>query len=191
MIKICDKHASYPLKLTYEALFQEGIFPDSKKKANIVLKKDSKNLLKNYRSISFLPVFAKIFERLDLSWFISSFYYKLTFYKLLVWFLARGFLCFSITSNVHEINLSFDFSPGIDIRGVFLDISTAFDKVWHQRLIFKLKLYRAEGTFLGLMINYLHGGMQRVVLNGQCFSWELIQSGVPQGRVLGPLNLYK
>ena len=85
---------------------------------------------------------------------------------------------------VHEIKLSFDCSRGIDVIGVFLDISKALDKLWHQGLYFKLKSYRVKGKLPHLMTNYLHGRIQRVVLNGQCSSLELIQSGVPQGSVL-------
>ena len=73
------------------------------------------------------------------------------------------------------------------MRGVFLDISEAFNKVWHDGLIFKLKSYGVEGELLLLLKNYLHNREQRVVLNGQTSEWKRIYSGVPQGSVLGPL----
>ena len=102
--------------------------------------------------------------------------------------LLPGDSCISeLLSTVHEINLSFDCSPSIDVRGVSLDILKAFDKALHQGLIFKLKLYGVKGKFLDLMTNYLHGQMQNVVLIGQCSSWELKEYGVPQGSVLGLL----
>ena len=53
------------------------------------------------------------------------------------------------------------------MRGVFLDISKAFDKIWHNGIIFKLKAYSAESGLLLLLKNYLENREQRVVLNGQ------------------------
>ena len=56
------------------------------------------------------------------------------------------------------------------MRGVFLDISKAFGKVWHDGFIFKLKSNDVEGELLLLLKNYLHNREQRVVLNGQTSS---------------------
>ena len=77
--------------------------------------------------------------------------------------------------------------PAQDVRGIFLDISKAFDKVWHDGLLFKLKTYDVKGELLNLLRNYLHECNQRVVLNGQLSSSELIKSGVRQASVLSPL----
>ena len=92
-----------------------------------------------------------------------------------------------LLSVTHEIYKSFACNPPQDIRGTFLDISKAFDKVWHKGLISKLKSYGVDGSLLKLMENYLTGRHQRVVLNGQNSSWKNILAGVPQSSVLGPL----
>ena len=73
------------------------------------------------------------------------------------------------------------------MRGVFLDISKAFDKVWYDSLIFKLKSYGDECKLLSLLKNYLQNREERVVLNGQISGWRKTNSGVPQGSVLEPL----
>ena len=61
MIKLCGKSIVYPLKLILEASLQGGEFPDYWKKVNVVPahKKESKNLVENYKPISVLPIFGK------------------------------------------------------------------------------------------------------------------------------------
>ena len=87
----------------------------------------------------------------------------------------------------HEIYKSFDCNPTLETRGVFLDISKAFDRVWHKGLLFKLRSNGIDSPLFNLIENYLHNRKQRVVLNGQTSKWANINAGVPQGSVLGPL----
>ena len=73
------------------------------------------------------------------------------------------FCIFQLLSIVHEINSSLDCNPTIDVRGVFLDISKAFDKDWHEGLSFKLESYGIGGELLNLFKDYLQERKQRVV----------------------------
>ena len=73
-------------------------------------------------------------------------------------------------------------------------MSKAFDKVWHDGLLFKLQRNGIEGQLLQLFKSYLSNRKQRVVINGFESEWGLIEAGVPQGSVLRtPLlsNLHK
>ena len=73
------------------------------------------------------------------------------------------------------------------MKGVYPDISEAFDKVWYIGLLFRIKAYGVDGELLSLLENYLENCKQKVVLNDQTSEWREINSGVPQGSVLEPL----
>ena len=88
---------------------------------------------------------------------------------------------------VNEIHEAFENKSSLEVRAVFLDISKAFDKVWHKGLIFKLKRNGVSGKLLKFFESYLNNRKQRVALNGFYSDYANIESGVPQGSVLGPL----
>ena len=76
---------------------------------------------------------------------------------------------------------------GLEVRGVFLDISKAFDKVWHEGLIYKLQQNGISGELLNILVDFLNNRKQSVVLNGQSSNWVDVKAGVPQGSIMGPL----
>ena len=192
MVKKRDKILVYPLKLIFRGSIQEGVFRNCWKKANVaaIHKKESKNLLKNYRPISRLPIFDKISERIIFKELFNHFHQNQLFTKCQPGFLPGDSCISRLLSIVHKINSSFDCDPTIDVSGVFLDISKAFDKVWHEGILFKLKTHGVNGEVLTLLTNYLHERYQRVLLNEKTSSWELVKSGVPPGSLLGSLLFF-
>ena len=115
----------------------KGEFPSEWRKSNVVPvhKKSNNQLLKNYRPISLLPIFRKTFERI----YNNIFEYLTT--RKLISDKQSGFKtgnsCVNQTLSItHEIYHSLD--NGLEVRGVFLDISKAFDNVWHEGVILKL-----------------------------------------------------
>ena len=66
-------------------------------------------------------------------------------------------------------------------------MSKAFDIVWHEGLIFKLKSMGISDALLELIKSFLAKRFQRVVLNGQTLERLPVKAGVPQGLILGPL----
>ena len=117
-------------------------FQTSGKKTNVVPihKKDDKQLIKNYRPVSLLPICDKEFESL-----ISN--------TLFIYFIENNLLSLhqsgfipsnsyvqQLISIAHNICNAFDCNPSLELRGMFLDISKAPDKVWHDGLINNLNV---------------------------------------------------
>ena len=71
-------------------------------------------------------------------------------------------------------------------RAVALDISKAFDRVWHADLLHKLKSYGISGQIFGLISSFLSNRRLRVVLDGKSLQEYPGNAGVPQGSILGP-----
>ena len=80
-----------------------------------------------------------------------------------------------------------DINVAKDTCLVFLDISKAFDKVWHEGLLFKIKRLGMTGKLLGSLKDYITDRHQKVALNGVSSNLRFLISGVPQGSILGQL----
>ena len=189
IIKLCDTALVLPLSLIFEKSISTCVFPDMWKKANVlpIHKKESRQLKKNYRPISLLPICGKIFEKI----IFDAIYDHLCKNQLLTP-KQSGFRPGDSTVNqliavTHQIHTAFEEFPSRETRAVFLDISKAFDKVWHEGLLFKLKSSGISGDLLKLIQSFLSGRQQRLMLNGKNSEWHYITAGVPQGSVLGPL----
>ena len=189
MIKLSDASLVTPLKIILTNCLRSGVFPEIWKRANVVPihKKNEKNLKSNYRPISLLPIFGKMLEKLV----YDSLYSHLVSCDLLnpnqSGFRPGDSTVNQLISITHKIFEAFDCNPALDVRSVYLDISKAFDRVWHDGLIYKLKRCGVSGQLLSLIKSFLGDRKQRTVLNGQCSNWGDILAGVPKGSILGPL----
>ena len=105
----------------------------------VMLSHDIKILIKNYRPISLLPIFSKIFERLTYNSLYNYFVQNKLFTECQSGVMPSDSCASQLLSIIHKIYRSFDYNPSVDIRGVFLHILRAFDEVWHGGLIFNLK----------------------------------------------------
>ena len=189
MLLLCDDSVILPLQIIFSNILSTSIYPDEWKLANVtpIFKKGDKQLIKNYRPISLLPICGKILEKL----IFTQLYTHLNSNNLITKN-QSGFRPGDSTTNqllylIDEIHLAFDCTESFEVRAVFLDISKAFDKVWHKGLIFKLEQNGVSGSLLTLFQNYLDNRKQREALNGSFSQFTQIESGVPQGSILGPL----
>ena len=155
-----------------------GNFPSNGKKANVVPVhiKNNKQVIENYRPISLLPVCGKILERI-----IYNKMFEFFSENELISHNQSGFkpgnLCINqLLCITHDICQSPD--DGLETRSVFLDISKAFDKVWHEGLLFKLKQNGLWDNLLNAITDFLCQRKQRTVSNGQRSSWTNIEVGV-------------
>ena len=168
--------------------FKSGNFPAIWKKANITplyKSKGSKSETKNYRPVSLLSSVGKVMERC-----IHNIMFKfLSDEKLLTKFQAAYTPNSSTETQLldiyHHIISALD--GGKDMRFLFLDMSAAFDKVWHTGLLAKLDKHGIHRKLLKWIKDYLSDRKQRVVIEGKNSEYIKLTSGVPQGSILGPL----
>ena len=137
--------------------------------------------------MSLLSIFSTIFERLIFNALLNFFVQNQLFTDCQSGFVPGDSWVSQLLSITQEIDKSFDCYPPEDVKGVFIDISKALHKVFHERLIFKLKTYGVEGKLNMLLKNCLKSQNQKVFLNGLSSSWKEMLAAVPQGSVLGPL----
>ena len=163
------------------------ICPNIWKEANVspLYKKDDQSLVSNYRLVSLLSTIGKVMEK-----YIHKYIFNFFNDNQVITCLQSGFVPGDSTVNqlVDIYNIFCKaLDEGKEIRAVFLDISKAFDRVWHKVLLFKLKQGGINATLLQWLSNYLSVWKERVLVPGGNSDWFPVEAGVPQGSILGPL----
>ena len=186
MLQLCASEITFPLQLIFQKCITSGMLPDIWKYANVqpIYKEGNRQLKTNYRPISLLPICGKILERIIFDQVYSFLNSNNLISKNQLEFRPGDsaiLQLISITSNMYKFFENHD-----ETRAVFLVISKAFDKVWHEGIIHKLKCNGIEGNLLKFLTNYFDNRHQRVVLNGLQSNWTKLEAGVHQGSVLGP-----
>ena len=111
------------------------------------------SLFKIYRPISLLPVCGNFFEKCiynSLSYLESNDILS----KSQSGFRKGGSCISQLLAITHELYSNFDAYLSLETSGVFLDISKAFDRVWHEGLLYKLKSYGISGPLLILIKSF-------------------------------------
>ena len=176
------------LAVVFRLLVRRGSFPECWRSANVTpIPKGSSPSIhpEEYRPISITPVLSKVFERL-LAKRLTRF---ININKLLPdkQFGFRKGLSTSDALLFITHNLQASLDAGHESRLVSLDFSSAFDRVNHRALLFKLRNLGIAGCFLNILTDFLTNRRQRVSVDGAFSLFSPVESGVPQGSVLGPL----
>ena len=85
--------------------------------------------------------------------------------------------------RLYDIFNAFGANSNLEVRGVFADISKAFDR-WYNGLIYKVKCVGINGIFLKSVESFFSNRYQRVALNGQTSFWADVKVAAPQGSYL-------
>ena len=139
---------------------------------------------KNYRPVSLLSVVSKVFEKLVNNRIVDHLEKCGLFSDFQYGFRSSRSTADLLTVVSDRIARAFNRSGAT--RAVALDISKAFDKVWHAGLLHKLKSYGISGQIFGLISSYLSNRQLRVGLDGKSSQEYPVNAGIPQGSVLGP-----
>ena len=187
MVKCSLNTILKPLVHLINLSLTQGKFPNELKLARVIplFKSGDCQLFKNYRPVSVLPFFSKIYERImhnRLLDFVDK--------NKLLYSYQFGFRPSHNTNNalmllVDKILTGFDKNE-ITI-GVFIDFSKAFDTVNHELLLKKLYRYGIRGVAHNWLTDYMNNRKQYVHYDGISSSTGNISCGVPQGSILGPL----
>lgn len=189
-MKVIKKLANYivdPIVHIINTSIEKSIWPDSLKCADIkpIFKSKNSHVISNYRPISLISNIAKIFE-------------KVLYYRILDFVKKSKLLSkkqFGFLKNVgtkdalnYITNLIYEkLDKSLPIAVSFLDLAKAFDTVNHKILLDKLYNYGIRGNAFKLISSYLQNRRQRVKVNGVLSDFCEVNTGVPQGTILGPL----
>ena len=176
-----------PLTLIINQSLVTGIFPTKLTIAKVapLHKKGHSYLMTNYRPVSLLSAISKLFEKVV----YNQLYTHFQTYKLF-YFSQYGFrkrhsteyaaleLIDKVLQNIDDKNATF---------AIYMDLSKAFDTLNHRILINKLSHYGIHGNELAWFSSYLCDRIQYVEIESHQSHMLYLQTGVPQGSILGPL----
>ena len=188
VLKNCEPEHSYIPAELFNMCLKESCFLECWKVSFVVpVFKDTgeRSTAKSYHPVSLLSVVSKVFEKCIYNRIVdhqgkcglfSDFQY--------------GFRSSQLTADLLTVvsdGTAWAFNrPEATGAAVALDISKAFDRVWHAGLLHKLKSYGISGQIFGLISSFLSNRWLRVVLDGKSSQEYPVNAGVPQGSIIGP-----
>lgn len=175
-----------PLAFIFNKCFYEEYFPDLLKLSKVVpiFKKGDKSLPQNYRPVSLVPIFSKLFESIMYNQ-LNEFFESNNLISNSQFGFRKGMSTITLVQRIVEEGLeAFERKDNAALN--LYDLTKAFDCVPFDILISKLEYYGIDRHSLNLIKSYLSNRVQYVAVKGLNSSIRHVITGVPQGSVLGP-----
>ena len=188
IMKSSISYIAEPIAVIINSSLDTGVFPDILKVAKVcpIFKSGDKSDFQNYRPISVLPSFSKIFEKVVQNRLLSYLHNIDILCKNQFGFRKKHSAYMALIDMYDKISLAIDKNESS--IGIFIDLSKAFDTLDHNILLKKLEHYGIRGKALDWFKSYLYNRKQCVAsLNGVMSDFKSVIYGVPQGSILGPL----
>ena len=187
ILKTFSEELSLPLLYIFNKSLSEGVVPEAWKLAEVtaIFKKGDKTEPGNYRPVSLTSITCKILESLVCDALREYLEANNMLSKCQHGFRKHRSCVTKLLEVLNDLTKLHENNESIDI--IYLDFAKAFDTVPHLRLLEKLKAYGITGNVLNWISSFLSERKQRVRVNSTCSNTVPVQSGVPQGSILGPL----
>ena len=187
VLKNCEPELSYIQAKLVNTCLKESYFPDCLKVSSVVhvfKNVGERSTAKNYCPVCLLSVVKKVFQKLVNNRIVDHLEKCGLFSDFQDGFRSSRSTADLLTVVSDRIARSFNRSGATP--AVAIDISKAFDRVWHAGLLHKLKYYGISGQVFGLISSFLSKRWLQVVLDGKSSKEYAVNAGVSQDSILGP-----